>query len=47
VINYLQPILVILLAAAFLSESMTRHLLAGTAFVLVGVYLAERGASWH
>ena len=47
VINYLQPILVILLAAAFLSEPMTRHLLAGTTFVLVGVYLAERGASGH
>jgi drug/metabolite transporter (DMT)-like permease len=47
VINYLQPILVILLAAAFLSEPMTRHLLAGTAMVLMGVYLAERGASWQ
>ena len=47
VINYLQPILVILLAAAFLSEPMTRHLLAGTALVLLGVYLAERRASWH
>jgi drug/metabolite transporter (DMT)-like permease len=44
VINYLQPILVILLATAFLSEHLTRHLLAGTALVLLGVYLAERGA---
>lgn len=44
VINYLQPILVILLAAAFLSEHLTRHLLLSTALVLLGVYLAERGA---
>jgi drug/metabolite transporter (DMT)-like permease len=44
VINYLQPILVILLATALLSEQMTRHLLLSTALVLLGVYLAERGA---
>ena len=44
VINYLQPVLVIILASVFLSERPSRHLLAGTAFVLVGVYLAERGA---
>lgn len=47
VINYLQPVLVILLAALFLAEPMTRHLLEGTALVLAGVYLAERGASWR
>lgn len=44
VINYLQPILVIVAAAAFLSERPSRHLLIGTAVVLVGVYLVERGA---
>lgn len=44
VINYLQPILVILLASVFLDENPSRHLLMGTAFVLAGVYLAERGA---
>jgi drug/metabolite transporter (DMT)-like permease len=44
VINYLQPILVIVAAAAFLSERPSRHLLIGTAVVLAGVYLAERGA---
>lgn len=44
VINYLQPVLVIILASVFLSEHPSRHLVAGTAFVLVGVYLAERGA---
>jgi drug/metabolite transporter (DMT)-like permease len=44
VINYLQPILVIVAAAAFLSERPSGHLLAGTAIVLAGVYLAERGA---
>ncbi len=43
-INYLQPILVIILAAAFLGENPSHHLLAGTALVLLGVYLAERGA---
>jgi drug/metabolite transporter (DMT)-like permease len=44
VINYLQPILVILAAAVFLSERPSGHLLLGTAVVLAGVYLAERGA---
>jgi len=44
VVNYLQPILVILLAAALLSEHLTRHLLVSTGLVLLGVYLAERGA---
>ena len=44
VVTYLQPILVILLGTAFLSEHLTRHLLLSTGFVLLGVYLAERGA---
>jgi drug/metabolite transporter (DMT)-like permease len=44
-INYLQPILVVLLASAFLGEHPTPHLLGGTALVLVGVWLAERGAT--
>jgi drug/metabolite transporter (DMT)-like permease len=44
VVNYLQPILVIFLATALLSEHLTRHLLVSTGLVLVGVYLAERGA---
>jgi len=41
-INYLQPILVILLASKFVGEHPTGHLLGGGALVLVGVYLAER-----
>lgn len=44
VVNYLQPVLVILLAAALLSEHLTRHLVVSTGLVLLGVYLAERGA---
>jgi drug/metabolite transporter (DMT)-like permease len=44
VINYLQPVLVILLASEFLGEHPSSHLLTGTLFVLAGVYLAERGA---
>lgn len=44
VINYIQPILVIVLASVFLAETPSQHLLAGTALVLAGVYLAERGA---
>jgi drug/metabolite transporter (DMT)-like permease len=44
-INYLQPICVVILASLFLAERPSRHLLAGTALVLAGVWLAERGAS--
>ena len=44
VINYLQPVLVILLASIFLGEKPSQHLMAGTVLVLAGVYLAERGA---
>ena len=44
VINYLQPLLVFLLASVFLGEHPSGHLLTGTVLVLAGVYLAERGA---
>jgi drug/metabolite transporter (DMT)-like permease len=44
-VSYFQPIVVILLSVAFLSESPTRNLLWGTALVLLGVYLAERGTA--
>jgi drug/metabolite transporter (DMT)-like permease len=45
VISYFQPIAVILLSVAFLNEHPTRNLLLGTALVLLGVYLAERGTA--
>jgi O-acetylserine/cysteine efflux transporter len=41
--SYFQPVVVILLSIAFLGERPTRNLLEGTALVLVGVFLAERG----
>jgi drug/metabolite transporter (DMT)-like permease len=44
-ISYFQPVAVILLSIAFLSEHPTRNLLLGTALVLLGVYLAERGTA--
>jgi O-acetylserine/cysteine efflux transporter len=44
-INYFQPVGAIVLAALFLGEQPTRHLLVGACFVLLGVYLAERGTS--
>jgi O-acetylserine/cysteine efflux transporter len=43
VVSYFQPVAVILLSIAFLHEHPTRNLLLGTALVLLGVYLAERG----
>jgi drug/metabolite transporter (DMT)-like permease len=43
VLSYFQPVVVIVLSVLFLSEHPTRNLLLGTALVLVGVYLAERG----
>jgi drug/metabolite transporter (DMT)-like permease len=43
VLSYFQPVVVIVLSVIFLSEHPTRNLLAGTALVLVGVFLAERG----
>jgi drug/metabolite transporter (DMT)-like permease len=42
-INYVQPVIVILISIPFLGEHATGHLLAGAALVLLGVYLAERG----
>ena len=45
VISYLQPVVVILLSVAFLNDHPTRNLLLGTALVLLGVYLAERGTA--
>jgi drug/metabolite transporter (DMT)-like permease len=42
VVSYFQPIAVILFSIPILGERPTRHLLAGTALVLLGVYLAER-----
>jgi len=44
-INYFQPVGAIILAAIFLGEHPTRHLLIGACFVLLGVYLAERGTA--
>jgi drug/metabolite transporter (DMT)-like permease len=44
-VSYFQPIVVILLSMAFLGERPSRLLLEGTALVLVGVFLAERGSS--
>jgi O-acetylserine/cysteine efflux transporter len=44
-VSYFQPIVVILLSVALLSENPTRNLLWGTALVLLGVYLAERGTA--
>jgi O-acetylserine/cysteine efflux transporter len=41
--SYFQPVVVILLSIAFLGERPSRNLLLGTALVLVGVVLAERG----
>ena len=42
VINYVQPMVVILISIALLGEHPTQHLLAGGLLVLVGVYLTER-----
>jgi drug/metabolite transporter (DMT)-like permease len=41
-VNYFQPIGAILVAAFFLREVPTRHLLLGGVLILLGVYLAER-----
>jgi drug/metabolite transporter (DMT)-like permease len=43
VISYFQPIVVIVLAALFLGDHPSKYLLIGTALVLAGVVLAERG----
>jgi drug/metabolite transporter (DMT)-like permease len=44
-VSYFQPVIVILLSMAFLGERPSRMLLGGTALVLLGVFLAERGRS--
>jgi len=44
-VSYFQPVIVILLSMAFLGERPSRLLLEGTALVLLGVFLAERGRS--
>ena len=44
-VSYFQPVIVILLSMAFLGERPSRLLLEGTALVLLGVFLAERGKS--
>jgi len=44
-VNYLQPVGAIIVAALFLGEVPTWHLLAGGALIMLGVYLAERGPS--
>lgn len=44
-VSYFQPVIVILLSMAFLGERPSRMLLEGTALVLLGVFLAERGKS--
>jgi len=44
-VSYFQPVVVILLSIAFLGDRPSRMLLEGTALVLLGVFLAERGRS--
>lgn len=41
-VNYVPPVVVILISTPLLAESPTGHLLTGAALVLFGVYLAER-----
>jgi drug/metabolite transporter (DMT)-like permease len=41
-VNYIQPVIVILISVPLLGEHPTGHLFAGAALVLLGVYLAER-----
>lgn len=41
-VNYIQPLIVILISVPLLGEHPTGHLFAGAALVLLGVYLAER-----
>lgn len=40
-LNYILPVIGILLSIPFLREHPTRHLLAGGTLVLLGVYIAE------
>lgn len=41
-INYVEPVVVILISVPLLGEHPTRHLLAGAILVVLGVYLAEK-----
>jgi drug/metabolite transporter (DMT)-like permease len=41
-VNYVQPVVVILISIPLLGEHPTQHLLAGGLLVLIGVYLTER-----
>jgi drug/metabolite transporter (DMT)-like permease len=41
-LNYVQPVIVILISIPLLGEHPTQHLLGGGVLVMVGVYLAER-----
>jgi len=41
-VNYVQPVVVILISIPLLGEHPTQHLLTGGLLVLIGVYLAER-----
>jgi drug/metabolite transporter (DMT)-like permease len=43
VISYFQPVVVIVLAALFLGDHPSKHLVIGTVLVMIGVVLAERG----
>ena len=47
VLGYLQPVLGTLLAVLFISEQVSYYLLVGGAFILLGVYIAERGTAPH
>ena len=44
VVNYLQPVVVVLLSIPILGEHPSGRLIASAALVLLGVYLAERAA---
>jgi drug/metabolite transporter (DMT)-like permease len=43
-VNYVQPVVVILISIPLLGEHPTQHLLAGGLLVLIGVYLTERAS---
>jgi drug/metabolite transporter (DMT)-like permease len=41
-VNYVQPVIVIILASMILGERASEHLLIGGVLVLIGVYIIER-----
>jgi drug/metabolite transporter (DMT)-like permease len=45
VINYMQPVVVVLLSIPLLGEHPTGHLVASGGLVLLGVYLAEHASA--